>query len=82
MSESVTEDNGAMKSVNAPSKVGHSIGESKLNRFLRIVSAIVLAICAMALPEALYAQFGQANGAIIGKVVDEQGGVLPVYRSS
>src|SRR5262249_7175520 len=33
--------------------------------------------CAMVLPPALHAQFGQASGAIMGKVVDEQGGVLP-----
>src|SRR5215472_14782114 len=46
-------------------------------RFLCIVSAVALLVCAMALPSAVYAQFGQATGAIIGKVVDEQGGVLP-----
>src|SRR6516162_7002001 len=46
-------------------------------RFPWVVSAIALAVCAMALPGAVYAQFGQATGAIIGRVVDEQGGVLP-----
>src|SRR5215510_1907092 len=46
-------------------------------RFLCIVSAVALLVCAMVLPSAVYAQFGQATGAIIGKVVDEQGGVLP-----
>ena len=42
-----------------------------------IVSAVVLLVCAMALPTAVYAQFGQSTGSILGKVVDEQGGVLP-----
>ena len=42
-----------------------------------IVSAVVLLVCAMVLPGALYAQFGQSTGGILGKVVDEQGGVLP-----
>jgi hypothetical protein len=46
-------------------------------RFPWIVSAIVFAVCAMVLPGSLYAQFGSATGAIFGKVVDEQGGVLP-----
>ena len=42
-----------------------------------IVSAVVLLVCAMALPTAVYGQFGQSTGGIFGKVVDEQGGVLP-----
>src|SRR5215813_14924912 len=46
-------------------------------RFPWVISAIALAVCAMLLPGALYAQFGQSTGGIFGKVVDEQGGVLP-----
>src|SRR5262249_14553860 len=46
-------------------------------RFPRVVSAIVLVVCTMVLPGVLYAQFGQSTGGIFGKVVDEQGGVLP-----
>ncbi|HEX7251410.1 MAG TPA: carboxypeptidase-like regulatory domain-containing protein, partial [Thermoanaerobaculia bacterium] len=46
-------------------------------RFPWIVSAIALAICTMAIPAAVYAQYGVSTGGILGKVVDEQGGVLP-----
>src|SRR5262252_10485526 len=46
-------------------------------RFLCVVSAMSLLVCARVLASAVDAQFGQATGAIIGKVVDEQGGVLP-----
>src|SRR5689334_9598813 len=46
-------------------------------RFLWIVSTIALLVCAVALPSALYAQYGVSTGGIFGKVVDEQGGVLP-----
>src|SRR5215472_9229288 len=52
-------------------------GGSMPKRFPWIVSAVALLVCAMVMPSAVYAQFGQATGAIIGKVVDEQGGVLP-----
>ena len=46
-------------------------------RFPWIVSAIALLVCAMVLPSAVMAQYGQSTGGIDGKVVDEQGGVLP-----
>src|SRR5215471_10169026 len=46
-------------------------------RFPWIVPAIAFVVCAMLVPGAVFAQFGQSTGAIIGKVVDEQGGVLP-----
>ena len=46
-------------------------------RFPWIVSAIALLVCAMVLPSAVMAQYGQSTGGIFGKVVDEQGGVLP-----
>src|SRR5215471_1253780 len=46
-------------------------------RFPWVISAIALLVCAMVLPSAAYAQFGQSTGGIFGKVVDEQGGVLP-----
>src|SRR5262249_12666167 len=46
-------------------------------RFPWIVSAIALLVCAMALPTAVYAQYGSATGRLFGKGVDEQGGVLP-----
>jgi hypothetical protein len=46
-------------------------------RFPWIVSAIALLVCAMALPTVVYAQYGVSTGGIFGKVVDEQGGVLP-----
>src|SRR5215468_11403310 len=46
-------------------------------RFPWVVSAIALLVCAMVLPSTAYAQFGQSTGGIFGKVVDEQGGVLP-----
>src|SRR5262249_24038311 len=52
-------------------------GGSMPKRFPWIVSAVALLVCAMVLPSAVYAQFGQSTGSIIGKVVDEQGGVLP-----
>src|SRR5262249_16070212 len=67
-----------MKRVNAQSKVNNSMEDFMPKRFLWIVSVIALALCAMALPGALYAQYGQSTGAIYGKVVDEQGGVLSV----
>jgi len=46
-------------------------------RFPWLVPAIAFVVCAMLVPGAVFAQFGQSTGAIIGKVVDEQGGVLP-----
>ena len=46
-------------------------------RFPWIVSAIALMVCLMVLPSVMVAQYGQSTGGIFGKVVDEQGGVLP-----
>jgi hypothetical protein len=66
-----------MKPVNAQSKFGNSKEDFMPKRFLWIVSAIAWLMCAMVLPSTAYAQFGQSTGGIFGKVVDEQGGVLP-----
>src|SRR3984893_14817584 len=41
------------------------------------VSAIAILVSAIALPHGVMAQYGQSTGGIFGKVVDEQGGVLP-----
>ena len=46
------------------------------NRFLWIAPVVALVIAA-ALPPAALGQFGQSTGGVFGKVVDEQGGVLP-----
>src|SRR5215471_10648965 len=51
--------------------------KSMPNRCPWIVLAIALILTAMVLPTAAVAQFGQSTGGIFGKVVDEQGGVLP-----
>src|SRR5215471_1675665 len=57
---------------------GQELKEGSMpKRFPWIVSAIALLVCAMALPTAVFAQYGQSTGGIFGKVVDEQGGVLP-----
>ncbi|HEX7254102.1 MAG TPA: carboxypeptidase regulatory-like domain-containing protein, partial [Thermoanaerobaculia bacterium] len=46
-------------------------------RFRAAVSAIAILVGVIAVPEFLTAQYGQSTGSIFGKVVDEQGGVLP-----
>jgi carboxypeptidase family protein/TonB-dependent receptor-like protein len=46
-------------------------------RLRAAVSAIAILVGVIAVPQVLTAQYGQSTGGIFGKVVDEQGGVLP-----
>src|SRR5215470_19931267 len=49
-----------------------------MRKRLRVaVSAIAVVVGVIAVPQVLTAQYGQSTGSIFGKVVDEQGGVLP-----